>query len=446
MDRDAFIRAMIAELEDQREDLGTVKLSAPGGSTRRLSAPLTASEVFRKLCFDYPMLEDLDWSTLRLGLATIEASANDPIFEIFALNSAFVQNVIKFSTSREESAVKDNSAYIPCGGESRQLAQFLFLSFPTQLLQYNRDRLSLIFSEDTQFILASLPRPASKNLPWIEGLRFFASFVMKGSCSVLCCHASEADLIQERHFEQFLSFIEILNKLVTLEDASKVNYGNTLLGYIATTLTIRSEESEEVLTIVKNILTHYVLLVVDIFSVNLSLMNNRLGGLLTILLPLTAQSLITTEPLVGEYLALLVCNNLNNIMNGERSQTAPKTSLSVTNEAIRKAFSQGNILSRLVQVCEHIQQSTTEAGVSSIDVESASFLVHIAELLFYRDRLSFISSTLKNDLPNKLISSRLLPNIVTLFISLVDMQHSFHERTATTRASNMPALWSLSSR
>lgn len=60
MDRDTFIRAMIAELENQ-QDLGAVRLSTPIASSGRLSAALTASEVFRKLCFDYPVLEDLDW-------------------------------------------------------------------------------------------------------------------------------------------------------------------------------------------------------------------------------------------------------------------------------------------------------------------------------------------------------------------------------------------------
>ena len=110
MDRESFIAAIIAELEEQTSHLpmqGDIALSS--GLIRRSvnnSNEDLAVDVYNKMCFDYPLVsfEDGETKNYIAGLNHLtveirdkfikkETSSNSPLRKIFNLNPAFIHNV-----------------------------------------------------------------------------------------------------------------------------------------------------------------------------------------------------------------------------------------------------------------------------------------------------------------------------------------------------------------
>ena len=121
MDRDAFILALIGELEKQQQL--SPELSKPD---------LSPAEIFEKLQFDYPDIEDADIDRLSHAIKSITAG---PAPEWLYLSPKFVENMKYLITHK-------------CSAGVVRLVRAVYLTLPLYLLRCDQRELSVAFKRD----------------------------------------------------------------------------------------------------------------------------------------------------------------------------------------------------------------------------------------------------------------------------------------------------------
>ena len=127
MDRDEFVRGMIAALSSRRQDSGAWK-----GRER------TAEEVFKQLCFDMPSVSQTDLETLNAALRTMVLEEDRPVdqhpAQWFSLQPTVVENLLYLASEHQNAGSAENDVR-PLQSVASQLCATMIVEVPLYLLQ-----------------------------------------------------------------------------------------------------------------------------------------------------------------------------------------------------------------------------------------------------------------------------------------------------------------------
>lgn len=191
--RELFLADIIRELSRQQQE------DAASFSGARKS---NCTAVFRKLCFDFPLVNDDDLAELLVSMTGLFQGSNDGIFrgnpfeEEFSLHEKFLENILFLCNSHSNEAEMAESVTHKSVSNStkHQIAAVLFLVFPHYLLQCSDHRLMQLLGQD------QLQRS------WKDILLRFQSFIQLSTVSTIGCSTSNG-------IQQYLQDSECLSKL-----------------------------------------------------------------------------------------------------------------------------------------------------------------------------------------------------------------------------------------
>ncbi len=339
MNREEFIAAMISELEKQKASQSDQPFFTGGY--------LNAADVYRKMCFDYPIVDDQALQIFLVGLRTIRVSTKPhDLQQVFQINTKFLDNISYFvdecqCNSAQNVAQKDNkfadSDDEDCGKEldisisqanknalvmpynsckrSRilgQLSSEIFIRFPLFLVKLPKMELSSILSNS---LIHHEQHESSESpiIEWRDLLSRYRAFVFKGNSSIICygndaktlsAHGLLDDALSlissfKRVIDNYTAGIECgisgssiknsaeMNMLEYLESQCNLRTQNLLSG---ATKMIKDDEhsctelSEQLIAMTKDIWSHIIYQFVDICCQNIDLLESYVPRLLDILL------------------------------------------------------------------------------------------------------------------------------------------------------------------
>jgi hypothetical protein len=205
MNRDDFLAALISELEQQRNQ------DVEGFDNPKAFTP---AEIFRKLCYDYPVVTPADVEVLWVQLAeqfdaatTKAKSAENKVR--FSLDPKFTENMIHIAGTIP--SADDNKALIE---QSSILCAMIFIKLMKYMLSCKRKELSqLLDVRSTIETTATETHAVSSESPLLE----WSEIVTRFSSTMSHCTASllhsvpEAVIVKYRLLQDFTDIIGSLN-------------------------------------------------------------------------------------------------------------------------------------------------------------------------------------------------------------------------------------------
>jgi uncharacterized protein YfcZ (UPF0381/DUF406 family) len=327
MDRDDFVKMMIAELSRQQEE-DKVAFEAP--------RPKTAVEVFQKMCFDFPeALSDLELrglsneiqamilketclSTSSTSGEKAKKSHESPKLQdfasIFTLCKKFVENVLHMSSSFHAIGVDD--VQVSTVGTC-YLASTLFLMFPFALLHYDRRRLGAIFAdapvqeEDDWLSSDGNSKDASTIMSWSTIIERFEKIVLSSNASMLLGISHDVEA-RKKCLEHLISTMKLLSSVGSDEletsdisasktkvKSSKVKF-NTLLTELRKAAksceSIEDAQGHDVSSTAKRVYVHLALVTKDALLRLPGELSTFLPELLAVIVPSSAVQAMQVDP------------------------------------------------------------------------------------------------------------------------------------------------------
>ena len=407
LSRDDFIQMLISELENQKKSQGNNDNFFTG-------KPLTTSEIYQKLCYDFPLVNDHDLRYFINELIALRKGhmLNDLDFQSkFSLNDKFLSNLSYF-VFHEEGTASDSSN--PISKERKEIIAFflkeIFLEFPSYLLLLSQKDLSIILNPNCSFFddSESPNHSAVVNiLPWSELLLLFKNCIFQGNSSLLTTafkpvldvppptSTSKSDQIVS--FQPVVSIIKVLKesisfqKLVPKDKKKKIK---TLLEYIQaleffpsssnSSVPKSDEESQNLVRnflAIKEIYSHLIYTTLDLLG--------HYPHYFNIYFPLVADALLEKDFLrllqqeqlpiglfYGNFLLVAALKNVNNFMTTEEEYIAlhPAQKAAPAAAADNKNNEVGNSTTTAVNNKEENRQSLSPQLLKSMKEIIRKFL------------------------------------------------------------------------
>lgn len=447
MDRDAFILAMIAELEVQKQQ-------SKGSDQFFTGQKKSSSEIFRKLCFDYPDVADDDIMRLKSSICEYlsgdDVNVSHELHEAFALNEAFLANIIRMSNNTPsevtESSVQSNAVAM------RSLACAVFTSSPHWLLGRSQEELSRIFFDNSYCLINNFPRPRdTEQLAWGTIWANFQSIVLRSSVSIFQ-GLSKDEILQRGFMKKLLEtislFLSIFSQCSDITFAHQLTREGTLTKYMIDMASEEGEVQNEVASAGRELLSHIIHLYFDVLCSIPSLIQDNFSPIM-ILLFNSAASDSFSGPSLGERIGLAALGNFASSLSQALENEKTRTSTKLAVEVIRKYFVSDQNLSKVVSVGERLlskKLSSAGAPSSALDMETAITFIEFLDVLVYKDVNSTLSSILARPLFDRLISSRLLACVLNVFNQILIIQTQLLLSSTDQRLNSCSTLWQLSCR
>lgn len=217
--RESFIESIIFELQLQKND---------NISAFEKPKPLAPLMIFKKLCYDFPIISNEELAVLDDSLKIL---ANDDVLkenlEIlldlknnFCFDSKFIENIIfmsgTISECKESNNVKNKEEI------AGSICSTLFIKFTHHLISCEKEK--IITSFQNKYITLHIQKDTINNkenlslLSWNEIMNKFHNFITKSSLSILSVINNEM-LINEK-------YIETINKIISIFNPFKSHLNN----------------------------------------------------------------------------------------------------------------------------------------------------------------------------------------------------------------------------
>eukprot|EP01036_Dinobryon_divergens_P023204 gene23204-31525_t len=422
MDRESFIAAIIAELEEQnKQQLPVQQRDVPSSSGSLIrSGNYTGEEIafdaYKKLCFDYPLISfensaaeenknyaaSLNRLTMEIRNAFINGAGSDSMLRtIFNLNPVFIHNLKVYIPSIITSdQVKSSSANI----------EEVFLC--------HRDlkSLSKVLSSDMTAIydsIGSLPA-TSDRMGWAEVSEKFKLFVLESSASAVLHEFSQGNNSRQyelKGLDATLSSIAILSGLLFPAPTSKQTSRDsstsamTLKMYLLEALQERDNfaTANAAFDTVRSCWLHLTLLCRDIFlrrpdllkmtspgtsMTTASSLLSKLGEAL-LLRSLEPQPALRDHPNSGESLFIFVLASLCSNFSESGKDSAQVLEFTTGRAAMLHYMRLGNssTLRWFVDCCARAMQHAP-TSVMDFPMDPSNYLLDITSLILSEDTLS----------------------------------------------------------
>jgi hypothetical protein len=352
--RDEFIQFLIAELDSQKQSQGNVDGFFTGKA-------LSTTEIYQKLCFDYPLVNDHDFRYFVDEICALRKGhlLNDVDFPAkFNFNEKFMSNLSYFVFHEENGSTKERKEIIGV------LIKEIYVEYPSHLLVLTQKEISH-YLNPVSAILYDLESPVKheKSLSWHEILLLFKDYLLQANSSLLTTglkpvleHPPSAQLENNKaekknnvlSFHSILSVIKLLKEAISYQKATNSSSSSspnnikdkkkkikTLSEYLLSldffpsstsskSPALSIEESQILMknfSVVKELLSHLIYVVVDLLC--------QYPLYFTIYFPLLADIMLEKESFqtaadlpiglfYGNYLFIFsVCKNINQFLATE---------------------------------------------------------------------------------------------------------------------------------
>jgi flagellar motility protein MotE (MotC chaperone) len=352
--RDDFIQFLIAELGSQKQSQGNVDGFFTGKA-------LSTAEIYQKLCFDYPLVNDPDFRYFVDEICALRKGhlLNDVDFPSkFNFNEKFMSNLSYFVFHDENGSTKERKEIIGI------LIKEIYLEYPSHLLSLTQKEISQ-YLNPVSAILYNLESPVKteKSLSWHEILLLFKDYLLQANSSLLTTglkslleHPPSPQLDNNKgekknnvlSFHSLLSVIKLLKETISYQKATNSSSSSspnnnkdkkkkikTLSEYLLSldffpsstsskSAALSLEESQILMknfTVIKELLSHLIYVVVDLLC--------QYPVYFTIYFPLLADIMLEKESFqtaadlpiglfYGNYLFIFsVCKNINQFFASE---------------------------------------------------------------------------------------------------------------------------------
>jgi hypothetical protein len=218
MDRDEFLRQMIAELSRQQE-------SDPQAFNQ--PKKLSPIEIYHKMEFDYPLVTEEQLIELTEALEFLVSFHDHPLSGILVLNGKFVDNICEMiiaasTNSTEHRAIND-------------LYGVVFLRFPLYLLQLSKSKLSRILLGE-------------QGGSWKRIVAAFSRFVCRSTSSFVSGINSSA-FVEKKHVTKLIAGISLIGNVIAELDL--IDSAGTLENTEAATMAYIDKHADTKLTMEK---------------------------------------------------------------------------------------------------------------------------------------------------------------------------------------------------
>ncbi|RYH29200.1 hypothetical protein EON65_09395 [archaeon] len=420
MDRDGFIAAIVTELRRQKV--------MKGGEAESFFTGLdpTAVDVFRKLCYDFPIINN-DMLEVFLGALQRWEESSVEFREIFAFNERMAYNLTSLHGSQtegsSEASSKRQQELVCC------ISAELYLSFASRIVDWPLSKVSKLFERQ------GFEVDTHKDL--LEAFkRHFTTFTasqVSGSISVQY-------LAEGRHLMKLLKLIESLLVIYTTLSSSSIKPSVQsidsssklldLVQFLHTELIADELEAELSYRIewLKDIIVHTCNTCIEIVSTLPELLVDFFPEYCRVLCSGHNQARLgagKSMPTLSEYLLLLGVSRISSTLN---SKVHNVLTLKPAMDTVRAYFANTTHLAQLVDICLSIQEhnqspmrSAPPSPISVIDIESHSFLVDLTLLLLNSDTniTAVLNKYNSTTIAESIMSSRLLPSLLGVYASLV---------------------------
>lgn len=422
MDRNEFIAAMIAELTVQKS-----KSKASDGSFFT-GADLTPVDIYRKLCFDFPVVDDYMLEIFLGGLKRWATEKNE-FRAVFAFNEKLLYNLTTLHDGHHGTLTDEDRAKMSRRQELAScIAVELYLGLPIHLLDLPFDQLANMFDLQSKgSVLHS------------EILGRFRAFLCHISFSQILGslnsqYLSEGNLLSKalRTLDKFLSLYDKLHKSKDLSlqiDAQPKGLLHLVENiYYPMNPESVSEEREFRLSWLKDIVSHLSTLIVETLCVFPDLLPSIFSAFCAVHIGRSKHAPDPFEeesplPSLGQYLLLMAMSRLSNAFNRKDHKIAGHKVKSAL-DAIRGQMAKSSLLTDLVEICVRIRAhnlpSSSAQTIQVVDLESSDFLVDMALLIVSEDLSPSPSAAFNmSSLSDACISSRLLAQLADLYVTMV---------------------------
>lgn len=403
MERDDFIAAMIAEL-------GKQKVSIAKGEQFFTGTGVTAEDVFQKLCFDFP---DVDELMLDIFLSSIKrwgtGDQRDSFQSAFCLHEKMLYNLSNLHDAARPDRYQELTG---C------LAAELYLSLPLRMVDLPLPQLSsLLCCECTPSAV-------------LEGYR---AHLLGMSLSQMASSLSAAYLLEGQHLSSALG---LLGRLVCLRDRMAAwpqgqrpspspapGHLLQLIEHISAADPDAWEaELEGRLLWLREVIAQLSRAAGAILCAFPALLPGAFAEYCRVHLGQVDPFSPRTMPSLGQYLLLLGLGQLSSALAPRPSASAsisPSPTQRAALDAIRAYFTAGAHLQEVVDICSLVSRCNgyTSEGVQ-LDLEAAGFLSDLALLLLPADRA--VPSLVEAVLSSRLLADLLQAQARTMQAYLAD--------------------------
>jgi hypothetical protein len=494
MDRDAFVQAIISELQNQKSVNGNKDNFFTGRKINRV-------ELYRKLCYDFPVIDEYDaFDKLAFALENLESIDGQDISSLFTLNSVFTQNLIRMNEdasrppippSEEDLSIAERKADIESINNASRLAiqslsMTVFVSLSLKMLSMQKSRLSQLFYDDVSSIRSTLPLSSCiiENLEWNSIWKRFQRFICSMNISHLIQDYPLELLYRKKIIDHLLKLISLLHEAVyvSASNSSSSNSPNivsadateaslneseswTLLESINMAINNNHEPASEAIAICNSILRHWIMGFVSIITTYPSLLSSQFPKLFTVLFDVSSSSSSSSSnskllqrncPTMGEYLGLtaletLAINMMRLLIESTSSKEQEKRILDAI-ASLRRCLIDNQRYTLCCDLQERVltlkyEESKRLAIIQSqeIDIDHAIWHINMLDILVYRTKQAANQSRISANIFSQLFSSRSVAKFLETQIFLFHHQHTLIQQSSGTAASSYSSseLWSM---
>ena len=141
----------------------------------------TNEQLFRKLCFDFPVISESDWNQISYAVDNVLriSCTTSSFYNEFYLHDKFIENALNRCdiASTETENLKQNT----------KIATTLYFLLPTCLLQSPTSRLTKLLKSNND------------KLTWNEVLNYFHDFIKQSTISTICNNISKDTSLQDNN-------------------------------------------------------------------------------------------------------------------------------------------------------------------------------------------------------------------------------------------------------
>lgn len=458
MDRDAFIAALIGELNHQKNIKGNNENFFTGKE-------LTASDIYHKLCFDFPLVDE-EMLTLFLTALTTSWESSSPNKEkttligddfrsTFTLHKKLLYNLATLHDSSSSSsspssegllsAIHTSSTTDSASMKKKQelmssISAELYMNLPFAILDLSFEELTALFH--IQSTSASVMRS--------EVLEDFRSFLCNMPTSQIISSIPSEYLAGRGLMVKSLRF---LDKLIVLYDkmqqSSQLTTTNDkprnllhLVEYVFGPMNQEcvDEEREYRLKWLKDLISQTSSLLVEILCSFPQLLPSVFAGFCKVHMGSKKDAvadIFSSQPSIpslSQYLLLVGISRLSQRFGQSRKlEREEGVAIRLAINSIRSYLSTGENLRDMVDLCQlirsHNQPTMTPLGTKAqtnsceiVDLESVDFLVDITLLLVHNNVSPAVCPAYDvNALVERIQSSRLLPILLSSFVQTTQL-------------------------
>eukprot|EP00981_Chlorochromonas_danica_P000770 scaffold183_cov174-Ochromonas_danica.AAC.3 len=461
MDRDAFIAALIGELNHQKNVKGNNENFFTGKD-------LTASDVYHKLCFDFPLVNEEMLTLFLTALTTSWESSqdkekktntlmSDDFRSTFTLHKKLLYNLATLHDSSTSSSSSSSSSLeglstihtsTTASMNKKQeltscISAELYMNLPFAILDLSFEELTALFH--IQSTSASVMRS--------EVLEDFRSFLCNMPISQIIS-STPSEYLAERGLK--VKSLRFLDKLIALYDkmqqSSQLTTTNDksrhllhLVEYVFGPMNQEclEEEREYRLKWLKDLISQTSSLLVEILCSFPQLLPSVFAGFCKVHMGSKKDAVVDifslqpSIPSLSQYLLLVGISRLSQRFSqlNKKERGEGVLAIRVAINSIRSYLSTGQNLRDMVDLCQlirsHNQPTTTPLGTKAqlnscgteiVDLESVDFLVDITLLLVPTNIPPAICPAYDvNALVERIQSSRLLPILVSSFVQATQL-------------------------